>query len=273
MPGVYVLTIDEDTTIAAGHDQEEYVVHITQAAMAPVTRAILIERVKFTEGQTATMANGAVDADIERLQGSLIATPTVAGVLEVDLTHMGGVAQSATDLKDFADEGYDPATNKVQGVVLADTLTTYTGNTPQTGDSFARLGLPAGASVSADIAAIEAQTDDIGVAGAGLTALGDARLANLDALVSSRATPAQVNAEVVDALNVDTYAEPPQELPPATATLRQKIGYIYKFLRNRITATATQISIYNDDAVTVDHKSAHSDNGTTYDRGEFASGP
>jgi hypothetical protein len=45
---------------------------------------------------------------------------------------------------------------------------------PQTGDSFARLGAPAGASVSADIAAIEAQTDDIGAAGAGLTALASA---------------------------------------------------------------------------------------------------
>ncbi len=35
-----------------------------------------------------------------------------------------------------------------------DTLTTYTGNTPQTGDAYARLGAPAGASVSADIAAL-----------------------------------------------------------------------------------------------------------------------
>ena len=65
-------------------------------------------------------------------------------------------------------------------------LQTYTANTPQSGDNFARLGAPAGVSVSADIAAIEAQTDDIGIAGAGLTALGDARLANLDATVSSR---------------------------------------------------------------------------------------
>lgn len=40
--------------------------------------------------------------------------------------------------------------------------------------AFARLGAPAGASVSADIAAIEAQTDDIGAAGAGLTALASA---------------------------------------------------------------------------------------------------
>lgn len=59
---------------------------------------------------------------------------------------------------------------KVVGVELVDTLTTYTGNTVQTGDAFARLGLPAGASVSADIlviddlldtevAAIKAKTD------------------------------------------------------------------------------------------------------------------
>lgn len=39
-------------------------------------------------------------------------------------------------------------------IQLCDTITTYTGNTVQTGDSFARLGAPAGASVSADIAAL-----------------------------------------------------------------------------------------------------------------------
>jgi hypothetical protein len=47
-------------------------------------------------------------------------------VLQADLTQIGGVAQSATDLKDFADAGYDPATNKVQGVVLTDTTTALT---------------------------------------------------------------------------------------------------------------------------------------------------
>jgi len=46
--------------------------------------------------------------------------------IQSDLTQIGGVAQSATDLKDFADAGYDPATNKVQGVVLVDTTTTNT---------------------------------------------------------------------------------------------------------------------------------------------------
>lgn len=65
----------------------------------------------------------------------------IAGYPKVDQHALRGDAQSATDLKDFADDGYDPSTNKVQGVLLTDTLTTYTGNTPQTGDSFARIGV------------------------------------------------------------------------------------------------------------------------------------
>lgn len=52
----------------------------------------------------------------------------------VNLTSIEADQQSTTDLKDFADAGYDPATNKVTGVLLTDTLTTYTGNTLQTGD-------------------------------------------------------------------------------------------------------------------------------------------
>jgi hypothetical protein len=47
-------------------------------------------------------------------------------LFQSDLTQIGGVAQSATDLKDFADAGYDPATNKVQGVVLTDLATACT---------------------------------------------------------------------------------------------------------------------------------------------------
>lgn len=46
-------------------------------------------------------------------------------------------------------------------VNLVNTLTTYTGNTVQTGDSFARLGAPAGASIAADLAEIEGETDGI----------------------------------------------------------------------------------------------------------------
>lgn len=42
--------------------------------------------------------------------------------LEVDLFQMGGVAQSAADLKDFADAGYDPATNKIEACKVNDDM-------------------------------------------------------------------------------------------------------------------------------------------------------
>jgi hypothetical protein len=56
----------------------------------------------------------------------IVAAESIAGTPKTDLAALGGVAQSATDLKDFADDGYDPSTNKVQGVVLVDTVTTLT---------------------------------------------------------------------------------------------------------------------------------------------------
>lgn len=48
------------------------------------------------------------------------------------------------------------------------------------------------------------QTGDVGVAGAGLTALGDTRLANLDATVSSRLAPAGTLATVTNVTNAIT---------------------------------------------------------------------
>lgn len=96
MPGVYALTLDEDTTLAAGHDTEEYCVHITQASMAPVTRVFDIHRVKFTEGQSATMANSAVDADLERIAGAVVSVATAQ--LGVNVVNVGGTVQTAGDI-------------------------------------------------------------------------------------------------------------------------------------------------------------------------------
>lgn len=82
-------------------------------------------------------------------------------LLPVNATQIAGTTQDATDLADFAAAGYDPATNKVQGVVLVDTVTALSGHTAQTGDNYARLGTPAGASVSADVADVKADTSAI----------------------------------------------------------------------------------------------------------------
>jgi len=92
-------------------------------------------------------------------------------------------------------------------------------------------------------------------------------------IVAAAATLADINAEVVDALATDTYAEPGQGTPSATTTLAAKINYLYKNWRNKQTQTSTTWSLFNDDAATVDQKSTVSDNGTTATKGEIATGP
>lgn len=107
------------------------------------------------------------------------------------------------------------------------------------------------------------------------TGTGQISLASGEVTAGSLGTQAKadVNAEVVDTLATDTYAEPGQETPAATNTLAAKINYLFKAWRNRSTQTSTTYSLYNDDATTVAQKSTVSDDGTTFDRGEVGTGP
>jgi hypothetical protein len=153
--------------------------------------------------------------------------------------------------------------------------------------AFARLGAPAGASVSADVAAMKVDTAAI-LVDTGTTLDGripaalvsgriDASVGAMAANVMTAASTAadflaEVNAEVVDALATDTYAEPGQGTPAATATLAAKMNYLYKAWRNRHTQTATEYAVYADDATTKDHEAIVSDDGVTFDRGEVSTG-
>lgn len=104
--------------------------------------------------------------------GSAVVAPNVAGVPIIDLEYWDGVAiaEPATDgvpdvnVKNINNVSASAVTTvkAVQGLTTADTIATYTGNTPQTGDAFLRLGAPAGASIAADLAEIEGETDAIG---------------------------------------------------------------------------------------------------------------
>jgi hypothetical protein len=68
MPGVYGLLIDEDTTIDAGDDEQQVVLHITHASMAPVTITYELFRPKITAGATlATSDVAAIKARTDNL--------------------------------------------------------------------------------------------------------------------------------------------------------------------------------------------------------------
>lgn len=248
-------------------------------------------------------------SDVLAWNGAAVASPHTAGYPVVTIKDGTGTGELDT----------------ASGVVLAKDHTganLATASALDTVDNFldteiasiiSTIGTPAGASVSADIAAVKAQTAaietdtaEIGAAGAGLTALAsqasvniiddflDTEIAAILAAVDTEVaailedtgttipaqisalnnlSAAQVNAEVVDALNVDTYAEIGQETPAATQTIRKMVAYLYKAWRNKTEQTAAQYSLYNDDGTTLAQKATVSDDGTTFTRGEVATGP
>jgi len=71
----------------------------------------------------------------------------------------------------------------------------------------------------------------------------------------------------------DAAGEPGQGAPPVSASLVDKIAYLYKFMRNKIMTDATTIEVYDDAGAVVDHKATISDDGTDFTRGEFGTGP
>ena len=116
-----------------------------------------------------------------------------------------------------------------------------------------------------EIAAIKAKTDNLPADPADQSLVEAA----ITAATSPLATPAQVNAEVVDVLSVDTFAE--LSAPPAaTSSLKDKITWLFMYARNKVTQTALARTLYRDDTTTVAGTSATSDNGTTFTKGEDA---
>lgn len=134
----------------------------------------------------------------------------------VNVTALGGSSQSLLDLKDFADAGYDPANNRLATVptnwfaMSISTAGVVAANTTQIEGSDATNQLTAAVNASTLVQAIEGQTDDIGAAGAGLTAV-----------PWNSAWDAEVQSEVTDALvaaNLDHVALTATTTLPAVGT-------------------------------------------------------
>lgn len=241
----------------------------------------------YTVGSWFTVVVSAVTVDAQTVnfiaaQFRIMAAEGVAGVPDVNTTHVSDTAQTAND------NGADI------NAILVDTNELQTdwvngGRLDLILD--ARASQASVDTIDGIVDSILLDTAEIGAAGAGLTAINlpdqtmnitgnitgnlSGSVGSVTGSVGSLAAQAKadVNAEVVDALNTDTYAEPGQGAPAATTTLVAKIGYLYKFLRNKIETTSTQISVYDDAGTTVDQKSTISDDGSTFTRGEFGSGP
>jgi hypothetical protein len=139
-------------------------------------------------------------------QDDLVRSTVPANTLDVSATGEAGV--------DWNNVGTPGATVALSATTVG-TVSALTGHTVQTGDSFARLGAPAGASISVDLAAVKSDstailvdTDEMQgdlVNGGRLDLLIDAILADTDSLDTTKIPDvlslANINAEVDTALN------------------------------------------------------------------------
>ena len=128
------------------------------AAIDTVVDAILVDT-GTTIPATITTAQNDLDI-ITGASGVNLLTATQASIDAIETDTATTIPAQITALNNVAATDIVSAgaittlAGAVVNVDLVDTVTTYTGNTLQTGDSFARLGAPAGASVSADIATV-----------------------------------------------------------------------------------------------------------------------
>ncbi len=74
------------------------------------------------------------------------------------------------------------------------------------------------------------------------------------------------------ALLDDARSEPGQGAPPVNPDAMTKIDYLYKNWRNRKTQTEDTWTLFADDATTTDQKATVSDDDTTGEKGEVATG-
>jgi hypothetical protein len=87
------------------------------------------------------------------------------------------------------------------------------------------------------------------------------------------ATPAQVNAQVLDVMTVDTFTAL-TGVPPANTSFLVMAQWVHTLARNDTVATKTSegtatVSVKADDGTTEVASSASTDDGTTATRGKY----
>jgi hypothetical protein len=245
-------------------------------------------------GTAATVASGRPEVNTSHIAGAAVSTTTAQ--IGVNVVQVSGDATAADNLEAAADgTGY----NLGGGQVVAASVTagvTVTTNNDKTGYALtvapldaagtrAAVGLASAnldtqlatiagyidtevaailAAVDTEVAAIKADTAAI------LIDTNELQTDNVPGLIAALndISPAEVNAEVVDALTVDTYAEL-ASVPAATSSLKDKLTWLFMLARNRTTQISTTLTLRNDGNSADVATATTSDDGTTTVRGKY----
>ena len=96
----------------------------------------------------------------------------------------------------------------------------------------------------------------------------DVNIQSTDDIALSTTQKSDVNTEVLDVLDTDTFVEL-GAVPAATSTLVDKINWIFALARNKITQTSTTLTLRDDADAGDIAASTVSDAAGTATRGEF----
>lgn len=263
-PGIFTMAVGDTIEIIAALG--------STATAAQIADAVLDEALS---GHTTAGSLGKAIADTETDAAAILVDTAEIGAAGAGLTEAGGTGDHLTAVPWNAAWDAEVQSEVADGLVdigldhlINSALPTSWAVDVASGSVFDQIADDGTAAYDRTTDSLQAVRDHVGD-GTNLTEAGGTG----DHLTAAGLSAAQVNAEVVDALATDTYAEPGQGAPAATTTLAAKINYLYKAWRNRSTQTGSQYSLYNDDNTTVDHKATVSDDGTTADKAKVASGP
>lgn len=294
--GTFADCTSEATEIATASGM--YFLDLTSTEMNADTVAIIVKTTSSGAKTTPIILypqeTGDVRVNVTAWNDTAVATPATAGIPDVNVKNIDNDAASASGTVTFPNATLASTTNITGGTIT--TATNLTTNNDKAGYSLAagehtniaadaQTGLTAQgytttragyldtlnglvaaiwASVTRTITGGTITTNndktDYALSGAGVTAV-QSGLSTLNA--------AQVNAEVLDVLTVDTFAEV-TSAPAATSSIKDKIGWLFKLARNLRKTTSTTDSVYNDAGAVVDSASTISDDGTTFTRGEYS---
>lgn len=270
--GWYTVALDTTDTNTVGVLE----IAIYEAGALPCKVAIQIVEEAIYDAFYAASATGLLPANVTQFGGS--AGTFASGRPEVNASHAGGTAWgsgaitaasiannaiTAAKIQDgaltaakFAAGAFNAVWTVATRLLTAGTNISLAKGTGVTGFNDldaagvrSAVGLSS-ANLDSQLAAIDS---DVGIVGSAVAGLNDL-------------SAAQVNAEVLDVLNTDTFAEP-TGVPPAAASLAQKLGTLYMMARNKVTVTATK-KIYYDDGDAAEFEKDLSDDGTTYEETE-----
>lgn len=152
-------------------------------------------------GQLNQQANGQHDVNLERW---INVAPLALSSQRVQVL-VGAITNGVLVAASFAAGAFDAVWTVAVRVLTAATNITSSGGTtvPQTGDNFARLGAPAGASVSADLAAVKAVLPAALVGGRMDASVG----AMANDVITAAALAALASAEIASAVRTELATE------------------------------------------------------------------